>query len=470
MRIIIFGTGLFFENRKEVLFQEEIAAFADNNIQNQGKKLYGIDIIAPHDILKQNFQKIIIMTPKNSEAIRQQLIALGIPDKEILDYSTFQSMKRVFSMTCYYPRDLYYSRCRCICVKGKKILMISHELEYAGAPVVLYYAAKLLKEKGYEIVVASPIEGPLCSEYMKEGIKVVVDNSLRETNSILIDWFKKFDIIFICTLAMNETVKILQNINIPIIWWLHEAEAGYQAFWNDSLWDIDMDKVSVYTGGDRALKFFCKYFRNGHASNLLYGVPDKYLPEYEDNNHRNIVFALIGTVNERKAQDIFLEAVEMLPDGNVMGAEFWIIGKFSDNNYCDEILKKAESNPNIKILGEVSLDELSELYKGIDVVVCPSRDDPMPVILTDAMMLEKVCIVSDHTGTASLITDRVDGFIFKSGEARQLAVIMGWAAGHPSELKAMGKKARKIYEDYFTMECFKRNLSAIIEREFGDNK
>jgi glycosyltransferase involved in cell wall biosynthesis len=46
-------------------------------------------------------------------------------------------------------------------------------------------------------------------------------------------------------------------------------------------------------------------------------------------------------------------------------------------------------------------------------LICASRDDPMPVVVTEAMMFSKVCICSENTGSANIIQDGNSGFVYK---------------------------------------------------------
>lgn len=51
--------------------------------------------------------------------------------------------------------------------------------------------------------------------------------------------------------------------------------------------------------------------------------------------------------------------------------------------------------------------------------------------------------MSEHTGTAGLITEGVDGFVYKDDDPDQLAKVLEHAILHPEQLAAMKADCRK---------------------------
>lgn len=175
-----------------------------------------------------------------------------------------------------------------------------------------------------------------------------------------------------------------------------------------------------------------------------------------------VVFAIIGSVCEGKAQDIFCRAVEKMKDKEK--AEFWIIGKYGEDEYSKEICRMAHMEKTIRMLGLMTREEIYNSFPVIDVVVCASREDSLPIVMTEGMMFGKVCITTDATGTADYIREGENGFVVPAGDADALAGRMEWILAHRDKLMDMGKNARKTYEGHFTMEIFGENLErALLE-------
>ena len=95
-------------------------------------------------------------------------------------------------------------------------------------------------------------------------------------------------------------------------------------------------------------------------------------------------------------------------------------------------------------------------------IVCASRDDPMPTFVTEGLIFGKPSIVSEHTGTAGLITEGVDGFVYKDDDPDQLAKVLEYAILHPEQLAAMKADCRKMYEKYYSNEAYVATLTRLV--------
>ncbi|MGV2643357.1 glycosyltransferase, partial [Clostridium perfringens] len=96
--------------------------------------------------------------------------------------------------------------------------------------------------------------------------------------------------------------------------------------------------------------------------------------------------------------------------------------------------------------------------------VVPSIDDPMPVVLAEAMMMSKIVLCSDMTGTARYIEDGVNGFLFSSKNASELKEKLEYVIGNFDTMNDVRRAGRKTYEQYFSQEIFTENLVSVVEK------
>lgn len=142
---------------------------------------------------------------------------------------------------------------------------------------------------------------------------------------------------------------------------------------------------------------------------------------------------------------------------------FVFLGRKGDENVYQKIVHLKKEYPEcIEIIPEVSRDEIKSLYQQTTAVLCTSRDDPMPVFMTESMILSKPVICSKNTGTYSLITDKKDGFVFHNEE--ELLNHIEYIIDNPTAGEQAGIQGRKIYEKNFTEEAFRKNFYDIIAR------
>lgn len=82
--IVIFGTGLYYYNRKDsdCLKESNIIAFLDNDTQKQGTTLDGIPILNPKEIVQLKYDYIIIMSVYYDQMLGQ-LLSLGVDKSKI---------------------------------------------------------------------------------------------------------------------------------------------------------------------------------------------------------------------------------------------------------------------------------------------------------------------------------------------------------------------------------------------------
>ena len=165
MKIIVFGVGKYYSNRKaqlkELLCDDEIVAFIDSKVVIP--ECYdNIQLLPPRDVANLDFDYILLMSARSAE-MEKQLVALGIERNKILRFQEYASQKHKGEINLY-VKDV------CSCRK-KKILIITTIVEYNGGSLVAFYAAKSLKNKGYDVwLMAERISPALFKEMSNEAI------------------------------------------------------------------------------------------------------------------------------------------------------------------------------------------------------------------------------------------------------------------------------------------------------------
>ena len=354
--------------------------------------------------------------------------------------------------------------------KGRAILLVSHELTLSGAPIALQYAAKTILEYGDYPVVVSPFDGNLRSELTADGVDVIIDPTINGS-TFWLKWAKNFDLIIVSTLVQYHSINQLNNMDIPVVWWVHESQESYTRG-ADILIPKEIGKnIHVYCGGGYAKKVLKEYRPTYNVDELLYCVPD-YCTEIKNNYSYKLeniegkmVFTTIGSIEKRKGQDIFVKAILSMPEDYIKKCRFFIIGRNFDENIYREIENLKNLYPEqVTLINEVSRKELWDVYNQSHAVVCASRDDPMPVFMTETLMLSKIAICSENTGTASILDDGVNGFVYKDNSYEKLKEKMMYVIDNYNKLGSIKYNGRKVYEQYFTEEAFNKEIRKIINK------
>jgi glycosyltransferase involved in cell wall biosynthesis len=131
-----------------------------------------------------------------------------------------------------------------------------------------------------------------------------------------------------------------------------------------------------------------------------------------------------------------------------------------------QIRDASSDMPEVIMTGVLGREGVNEILENADVMVCPSREDPMPTVAAEAMMHSVPCVLSDATGTAMYIDDGVNGMVFESENVGELEDRLEWCITHRGQLEQMGERARRIYEEVFSMKIFEKNLLECINEVF----
>ena len=150
-------------------------------------------------------------------------------------------------------------------------------------------------------------------------------------------------------------------------------------------------------------------------------------------------------------------------------ASFLFVGKAAEAEMMDAVRSLTADCPdNVFYVKRLSRDEIKNLMEQCTCLVCASRDDPMPTFVTEGLIFGKPAIVSEHTGTAGLITEGVDGFVYEDDDPEKLAERLVWAIEHPEKLAAMRPACRELYESHYSKQAFSDSLQQAVKELTGE--
>ena len=453
MKIIVFGTGRFYQQYKKWLAKTTILAFLDNDPSKQKQIFDGVLVDNPIHVKKYSYDKICILSIYRDE-MYEQLLSLGVAANDIYDQHDLLHFGVEPQFKIYGTVPTYYS--------SKNLLLISHELSLIGAPIALSYAADILCDNGFNVVIAANSDGLLREKYEGKNIPVIIDERLDFCTLKELSWLSVYAKILVNSL---DWYKLLteRDENIPVLWWIHEEKSYYTKAIRQILTQMVYKNLQVVAVSRKSQETFQKY-SGISVGRLLYGIPDEFFRIRKSEEHstkRKITFAVIGSFIPRKGQDIFIKAISLINNECRAKANFIMIGA-GGGLFARKIMTFAD-NENICIFDEQPHDVLVNMYQDIDVIVCPSIEDPMPIVIAEAMMMKRLCIVSNTIGFADLLSNENDKIVFESRDAEQLARLIEWHIEHFGERFSIVNRMREIYETYFSMTAFEQNMLPYFE-------
>jgi glycosyltransferase involved in cell wall biosynthesis len=113
---------------------------------------------------------------------------------------------------------------------------------------------------------------------------------------------------------------------------------------------------------------------------------------------------------------------------------------------------------------EIILEKMSEAR----VLIFPSLwYEGAPMAIAEAFACGLPVIASRLGSMAETVRDGETGALFRAGDAADLAEKVRWAFGHPREMEAMGRAARREYEEKYSAPRNYDMLMAIYESAIG---
>jgi glycosyltransferase involved in cell wall biosynthesis len=96
------------------------------------------------------------------------------------------------------------------------------------------------------------------------------------------------------------------------------------------------------------------------------------------------------------------------------------------------------------------------------VFVLPSRDEPLGVVILEAMSYGLPVICSDTAGVQWCIERGGNGYVFKSDDADDLALALRGVVLSPGAIESMGRRSLELVASRHSPERYFESLMAAI--------
>ena len=455
VKIIIFGTGLYSEQYSRIIPKEDIVCYVDNNIEKDGTEFFSRPVMLPSKADYSLADYVVIMVLDDIEIVNQ-LKGLMVPDNKIIHYYDFakvmQMPVRISTNNGEKDAESWHNE-----HPGKRLFLCVHDFDRTGVPVVMMHLAKLLQEENCSIVYGAVRNGTMVADLQQVNIDYIENIGLMESSDDFIRFIKGFDAVIFGTVTVGRFAHSLSYYDKPIFYWINES---YDDLFQLHKLPPHRNNMYYLTEGDETEYTFKKFYPERQTSQLLYFLPENIdsFPKEKHNDFdpcHTVHFAIIGTISKRKGQDIFLEAIKKIPNEYKEHMAFLVVGApYRDLNIdWDEI---CAVEPRVEYLPEISQEELEKLYMRIDVLVCASREDSNPVVVTQAFQNSLPCIVSSGVGQSRFMSDGYAGFVFENGDASDLARKMIEYVQNAKLIEKQGNQGRKIFEDCFSEDAARK--------------
>lgn len=340
-----------------------------------------------------------------------------------------------------------------------------------GEKSLLYYLAEL-KHRIVPIVVC-PKKGPLTEQLESLGIKYYTFpiHLLSKYNPFpfLFSLFKLIDVILkeqvtiihANGMSANQITVIAAKLTRRYVILHLQNFVEKEYFYKYLFFCADRIIVPSAIVQKSLLKYLKKKNKSivmRHAVPLLNFAPKKfYIHDELKIPHSTKIVALIGLIEERKGHEYFIRAAEKIK----IKAHFIIVG---DSLFTDDTYKKTMMNlvhtlklSNVSFLGHRT--NIPAILNDVDVVVVPSLNEPLGLIVLEAGAMSIPVVGFDCGGIPEMIEDGKTGFLVPERNNEKLAEKISMLLRNNSMRKKIGLAARDKVRREFNVE---KNVERIL--------
>ena len=361
-----------------------------------------------------------------------------------------------------------------------RVFFFSHNLNHEGAPKILAFVARSLKNRGtVQPVVISFCDGPLRVELEEAGVEVQI-LKVREEENILLRWADREELEnateMVAALLRRETPDVVvsnvlntffvvdaaHKVAIPSVWWIHESydrslmarnipalalprcEAAFEKA--SSVLFVSRDTAALYARYNTR-----QNFKVIHNSIDTAAIRELVTPEHRsaarcalgiDANRKVIVS--VGTVCERKDQRTLVEACRLLAQAR-QDFVCYLIGYRESYPYGPYLKRQVEQlglSDFIKLIPETS--DVATYYLAADIFAFSSLNESYSLTVLEAMGFGLPIVTTPCFGVSEQVRYGVNAlpFDFKDSGAlaRQLAALLD----DDAKRTKMGRNSREM--------------------------
>lgn len=355
-------------------------------------------------------------------------------------------------------------------INSSTCIFISHNGDSAGgAPVVLFELMRTLKNE--QIIFLCEKPGGIIQQCKEENIPAYCTYLLQNKYLAVIAKANAKAVV-VNTLAAHNSIQFFnqKSINIPVLWWIHE-ERGLIERYRSCVPNIISKNIHISCVShsvEKDLIEICPQC-DGYTDVFYYGCKDLFEGKHEYTPKREkFVISVIGRICSRKNQLQVVKAYNCLPKEYQENIFVDFIAASCDESYKKELDSAIDGNYHFAFKGPIKREAMPKIYEESSLIVCSSLDDPLPVVVTESLMLMCPVITSSRTGQFSIIENGVNGFSYDVNSLDQLcqAIKMVYEA---ADLQDILKKGRETYLQYFLPDVVNGNFKKLLLLIEGKN-
>lgn len=179
-----------------------------------------------------------------------------------------------------------------------------------------------------------------------------------------------------------------------------------------------------------------------------------------------IYVGLVGSVEPRKGHDVLLKAIAGLPSEMRQQIHILFVGSDKDEDqrsqrWLDGLVKETGLG---NCITQIKYCDPYPLYKSMDILVLPSRQEGFPLTAIEGMMSGTCVVRSNCEGADLQISDGVDGRLFQVDDVEGLRSILAELINNSEYRRTLACAGQKKAQQEFSIERMAKDVCAVYKR------
>ena len=343
-----------------------------------------------------------------------------------------------------------------------RVLFVSHETTLSGAPIQLVHLAGWLHERGWKILVATPDEGPITEMLAVAGVPTVVEPTLLTdlTHAWLRERCQEFDVVVANTIASWPAIRAAHLEGKSALWYLHETLVAVRLIRAIPEMASALTMADLLVTPTRQTARIYEGLTDKPIEVVPYGIPRP--PVLSSSKSDRIRFLTLGSFEPRKGQDVLAEAISKMDVAARERCAFKMAGRVLDDAFYDELKLTAADLKKVELIDALDHASALKLLNETDVVVLPSRDETMPIVILEAMGLGKAVISTDVGGVREWLRDGMNGLLVEKENPAALSKALATCANKPEFVEQLQAAGCRTFDRHFTLDRFASRFAGLL--------
>lgn len=286
--------------------------------------------------------------------------------------------------------------------------------------------ARALREKGHEVRVLGPCDGPPPDPFVTplgNSLPTAVNGSVAplapdasaalRTIRALND--EAFDVLHVHEpLVPGPAMTSLLVKMAPVVATFHSAgdSAAYRTFSRQLKWIAS--RIDIRVGVSKDAVDLAQRYIGGEYEVLFNGIELGMFESVLQKPREKVIFFL-GRHEPRKGLGVLIDAMKLLPQDVTL----WV---GSDGPETESLQQRTQGDPRIQWLGRISEEDKLDRLSRASVFCAPSlRGESFGIVLIEAMAAGVPVVSTNIDGYRNVATDGINAILVEPGNAQSLA-------------------------------------------------